>query len=148
MAVIPTNSPLIKTVGKDSSNRDSIRVLVGNDSAIPVTLDSTSQVRVDYNEVTGTGLDTLTIIDKTISAGTELTLRHADCSSDNRAIFTVEINTNLKFKKRIYLTNYNLSFELNNIVLSEGDNIKIIVENKTNNSGNYNASLIYNEASI
>lgn len=120
-------------------------VIVGNtdDNTIPVR--SRGTAKVDFNEVSSTGIESIEIINKTVAANVGIEIKQALCSGDNIAFFLVEINGEVKFKKRSYYTDFNADIDTGSIVLSEGDNIKIIVENKTNTSASFNATLIFNE---
>lgn len=122
-------------------------VIVGNtsDDPIPVSFGSRGTAKVDFNEVSSTGIESIEIINKTVAANVGIEIKQALCSGDNIAFFLVEINGEVKFKKRSYYTDFNADIDTGSIVLSEGDNIKIIVENKTNTSASFNATLIFNE---
>ena len=127
-----------------------VEVIVGNESSNPVPVDPTTRGNPDteYNEVNSTGLETLTIIDKTIAIGNGTDLVCAECSGDNVAIFTVEINNVIKYKKRTYFTEYNTSIPLIEKNLLAGDNIKVKVENKRNKAASFNATLQFNEYTV
>lgn len=132
----------------DSPNRENFtaqEVIVGNtdDNTIPVR--SRGTAKVDFNEVSSAGIESIEIINKTVAANVGIEIKQALCSGDNIAFFLVEINGEVKFKKRSYYTDFNADIDTGSIVLSEGDNIKIIVENKTNTSASFNATLIFNE---
>jgi hypothetical protein len=134
----------------DSPNRENFtaqEVIVGNtsDNPIPVSFSSRGTAKVDFNEVSSAGIESIEIINKTVAANVGIEIKQALCSGDNIAFFLVEINGEVKFKKRSYYTDFNADIDTGSIVLSEGDNIKIIVENKTNTSASFNATLIFNE---
>jgi hypothetical protein len=96
-----------------------------------------------YNEANSVaGLATATVIDYTVPVTKEVKLKTIECSGDNRAIFKVEINTVTQAKKRTYFTEYNCSFESFNLILNAGDNIKVIVENKSNSIADFNANFL------
>jgi hypothetical protein len=121
-------------------------VVVGNSHNDPIPVDPTSRgsSECDYNEVSALGDSTVVIINKTIIAGEGVDLNGVFCSGDNIAHFIVEINGQVKFKGRTYWSSFNLSIDLNKENLVEGDNVKIIAENKTNKTSLFNATLKYN----
>ncbi len=118
------------------------------DNPIPVDPTTRGTPDVEYNEVSAVGNDTVTIINKTIQAGVLVDLTGAYCSGDNIAHFIVEINGQVKYKGRTYWSNFNLPIDLNIESLVENDNVKIIVENKTNKAAQFNATLKFSELII
>lgn len=147
MAAIPNNSPFILTKAKDKDGNDAQRVLIGAQDPIPVDPTTRGEAKSIYNEVTVPGLATVEIINKTIGAGLGADLVIANCSGENVADFTVQVNGSDAFKKRTYYTYFNVDFKMEELPLQDGDNIKIIVENRTNSTAVFNATLIYNEFS-
>lgn len=137
----------------DSPSRDNFtaqEVYVGNNTSQPIPVDPTTRGNTDYeyNEVQALSGGEITIIDKTIVAGVEIDLESVHCSGDNIAHFIVKINDVIKFKSRSYWSDFNSVINLNYKTLGEGDNIKIIADNKTNKSAFFNASLIFNEVTL
>lgn len=128
-------------------NGSAVETIVSNQAPVPVTFNS-GVTKIDYNEVNAVGLDTVTIIDKTIGAGLEVMASRVSFSGENRSIATIQINNEDIAKLRIYYANYNSAIDLNSFKLVSGDNIKIIVENKTNSNALFNASFIYSEVTI
>lgn len=128
-------------------NGSAVETIVSNQTPIPVTFNS-GTIKIDYNEVNAVGLDTVTVIDKTIGAGLEVMASRVSFSGENRSIATIQINNEAIAKLRIYYANYNSAIDLNSFKLVSGDNIKIIVENKTNSNALFNASFIYSELTI
>lgn len=109
---------------------------------LKVELDYEGLEIIDYNEsLSVVGLATATILDYTVAISKILTLVYSDVSGDNRGKYRVEINGSVIAKRRTYYTNYDNYFNFSNIKLVEGDNIKIIVENQSTLSGDFNANL-------
>lgn len=129
-------------------NKTSVEVFVGNKAPIPVEEAIRGASKIDFNEINSTGTETLTIINKTISAGLGVKIKTIDFSGENRAVYSFEVNGIIVGRKRTYLTWFDGKFEFKDMLLSEGDNIKVIVENKTNEPASFNASLMYNEYSL
>jgi hypothetical protein len=131
-------------------NYTSQEVYVGNsyDNPVPVDAISRGESKAIYNEVNSTGLQTLEIINLTVSASKGIDLKSVEFSGENRAVYTVTRNGSSLLKARTYLTWFDGSLGLNEIELSEGDNLKIIVENKTNEPAQFNATLFYSEYNI
>ena len=110
--------------------------------AIKVELDYEGIEVIDYDEANSVaGSATATILDYTVAAGKILTLVLSDVSGDNRGKYRVELNGSVIAKRRTYYTNYDNIFKFANIKLVAGDNIKIIVENQSTLTGDFNANL-------
>lgn len=126
---------------------NSVEVTVANTPDNPIPVDPTSRgiTRTEYNEVQSVAQGEIVIIDKTVGVGLLYDLQSVFCSGDNIAYFIVEINGQTKYKGRTYWSGFNLSFNLSDEGIVEGDNIKIIADNKTNMSAFFNATLKYNE---
>lgn len=131
-------------------NYSAQEVFVSNKNSDPIPVDPTTRgvSKSEYNEVSAVALQTLVVLSKTIIAGSGIDITSAECSGDNRSIFSVEINGSIKNKKRIYYTKYNTNFNFHELELLEGDKIEIKVENKTNQPGDFNCTLNYNEFAI
>lgn len=96
-----------------------------------------------YNEALSVaGLATTTIVDYTVPVAKEVFVKNIEFSGENRAVFSIEINNVIQNKYRTYFTEYNGSVSFKDYKLVEGDNIKIIVENKTNSTADFNANMI------
>lgn len=118
------------------------KICQDDDEAIKVELGSQGIQVVDYDEANSVaGSATATILDYTVSVGKVLTLVLSDVSGDNRGKYRVELNGNVIAKRRTYYTGYDNIFKFANIKLVEGDNIKIIVENQSTLTGDFNANL-------
>lgn len=128
-------------------NSSSVETIVSNDYGNPLPVDITDRgtTKFVYNEIVLNTASMLDIISLTVAPGKGIDLKNASCSGENRCVFKVEINGQGLDLKRIYYTNYNLDFNFKNLSIAEGDNIKIIVENKTNTPGTFNSNLIYSE---
>jgi hypothetical protein len=87
------------------------------------------------------GLSTTTILSYTVPASSTYKLKRADVSGDNRAVCIIEVNGSTQAKKRIYYTKFNTAFEFADISYSEGDIIKVIVENKSTTTADFNVNL-------
>lgn len=121
----------------------------GNDNPIPVDFAPIGEIKSQYGESTSVaGLGSSTLIDKTIGTDLGTNLLVLSCSGDNKAYFTVEINSQVKRKLRTWFTQYNVSVDLSGEKLVDGDNVKIIVENKSNSTADFNATLAYEEYSL
>jgi len=133
--------------GSDYAARE---VFVGNTNTdpVPVTFAVKGTIKQEYNEITSSTLVSTTIINKTIGVGLGSDIISIECSGENRAVFSVEINSTIVAKNRIYFTEFNTKFNLSNLSLVAGDNIKIIVENKTVMTATFNATLTYSEYSV
>lgn len=142
-------SKFVTSPSRGESNT-AIEVFVGNTHAQPVPVDPTTRgtPKVIYNEVNSTGLQTITVIDFTIGLSLGVDLTKIECSGDNKAIFLIEVNSSVIKKKRTYYTKFNVDFELKEFPMVAGDNIKVLVENKTNLPASFNATLNYNEYDV
>ena len=130
---------------RNSSNEVCKRVIVANDSndAIPVE-EAQKGYSVDFfGEVNSVaGLATVSIIDYTVPVSKLLKLDRVECSGENKAVFSIEINSSTKSKKRSYYTEFNVMFDKLNYELDAGDNLKIIVENKKTTTADFNANFL------
>ena len=120
-------------------------VVVNNASnnPVPVSITVSGAVTNNYAEsLSVAGLATNTVINYTVPASKIFKVLRIDVSGTNRSVFEVEINASTAAKRRIYFTKYNEVFEFNSLELVANDNIKIIVENKTNSTADFNANLI------
>lgn len=86
------------------------------------------------------GLGTSTIINYTVPVGKKIVLGTINASGENRAVYTLEINSITQAKQRSWFTEYNVKFDALKIELVAGDNLKVIVENKTNSIADFNAN--------
>ena len=116
-----------------------------NNNPIPVSFTTRGESKYVYNEVSSVGLGDITIINYTVLVGTGNDLTRINCSGENIGVYRLLINDVVIDKKRSYYTDYNVKFDLNEIEVTESDNVKIIVENKNSSSASFNATLYYNE---
>ena len=131
-------------------NSSAVETVVGNTYDNPIPVDPTTRGTPDYsfNEVNSLGSDTLTILNITVGIGLGVDLFLCSCSGDNVSIFSVEINDSVIDKKRLTWGKFNTEFKLANYELSDGDNVKVKVENKRNKTGTFNATLYYSEYNL
>lgn len=122
-------------------------VYVGNGPSNPIPVDPTTRGTNEstYNEISLDALSTGAIIDFTVPVGKGIDMKVAECSGGNRAIFHIEIDSAKKSQKRTYFTEYNVDFFLSELNATAGQNVKIVVENRSNSSAFFNATLHYNE---
>jgi len=90
------------------------------------------------------GSATATILTYTVPVGKYFVIKRIDYSGSSKGTFTIDINSNVESKQRLYCTSFNGSFQMENLKIVAGDTIKLIVENNTNNTANYNGNLIGN----
>lgn len=129
-----------------SDDKYDLRVKVKNtdQNPVPVILSSGS-ILYEYEEVNSVGLGDITILSLTAS-GNDLKLLLLEFSGDNLGHFrVVKNNVDVIAKKRNWWADFNGTIDLKSMVLSDGDNVKIIVENKTNSAAAFNATLFYSE---
>lgn len=118
----------------------------GNDEAVPVIVTSSRGITIaDYNEsIINTG-EEVTIISKTIALGKEANLLKFSVSAQNVCELRLAVNGNTKVKARLTYTDFNFDYDLQSLVVSEGDIVTVIVENKSNASAFFNSTLFYSE---
>ena len=112
---------------------------------VPVVFDTKGDVTSQYNEVASTTLETITVINFTVGVGKGVDLMCVECSGSNKAIFTVEINSSVIKKVRTWFCDFNAVMDFKLQSLSAGDNVRVIVENKTDMAADFNSTLIYSE---
>jgi hypothetical protein len=122
-----------------------VEVLVGNQSNTPVPIVTKGTPRAVFNEVNALGLQTVTVIDFTLGAGLGSDLVGVVCSGQNKARYTVEVNGSPLQRKSTYYTQFNLDFDLGAYPIVDGDNVKVIAENKSNSAAEFNATLKHRE---
>lgn len=128
------------TLGKDS--KVAKRVVVANASPIEVDFSEIGNTVNSYSEILSlAGLATSTVVMYTVAAGKKLKLKRIDFSGGNRAVYSVDINNSIAAKHRTYYTNYNGEIIFNDLLLIAGDVVKLIVENKTNITADFNSNL-------
>ena len=122
-------------------------VVVGNSSSNPIPVDPTTrgESKNEYNEINVAAFAVGTIVNFTVPVGKGVDLTLADCSGENLAIFSVEVEGVVKGKRRTWWTDFNTAFKLKETNLVAGQNIKINIENKSAHSGFFNSTLYYNE---
>ena len=119
-----------------------VEVIVGNTSPIEVDFVEGGELLNSYNEILSlAGLATDDIVLYTVPVAKELRLQRIDFSGDNKAIYKIDINGSVEAKKRTWYTHYNDSIIFNNLLLVAGDVVKLIVENKTNSTADFNGNL-------
>lgn len=101
-----------------------------------------------FNEVNSVGLETIEIINFTIPITQNADLNQISCSGENIAKYIFMVNNNIREIKRTIYLDYNTIFELKNLELQGGDNIKLLVENRTSEPATFNATLKYNEIDL
>jgi hypothetical protein len=95
-----------------------------------------------YSEILSlAGLASADLVLYTVPAGKQLKLKRVDYSGGNRAIYQITLNANTIAKQRIYYLDFNGSFEFTDYVLEAGDIVKLLVENKTNMTADFNGNL-------
>ncbi len=95
-----------------------------------------------YSEILSlAGLATATVVLYTVAAGKQLQLKRIDFSGENIAVYSIDVNNSIEAKRRTYYTNFNGEIIFNDLLLVEGDVIKLIVENKTNMTADFNGNL-------
>jgi hypothetical protein len=130
------------------ANYSAQEVFVGNSStdALPVfVVNARGEVKADYNEISAGSLATVTIINKTISVSKEANLLKFSVSGDNVAIVTVLLNDQVFIKKRLTYTSFEIDYDLKSLIVTSGDNVKIIVENVKSELASFNATLFFSE---
>lgn len=131
----------------ESENRPQhslVEVLVGNTSPIKVDIveGGAGETVNSYNEILSlAGLATATVVLYTVAAGKQLQLKRIDFSGENIAVYSIDVNNSIEAKRRTYYTNFNGEIIFNDLLLVEGDVIKLIVENKTNMTADFNGNL-------
>ncbi len=131
----------------ESDNRPQhsmIEVVVGNSAPIEVDVieGGAGETINSYSEILSlAGLATATVVLYTVASGKKLKLKRLDFSGENRAVYSVDINNSIQAKHRTYYTNYNGEIIFDDLLLVEGDVIKLIVENKTNMTADFNGNL-------
>tara|TARA_R110000851_G_scaffold85715_3_gene186249 strand:+ start:78 stop:536 length:459 start_codon:yes stop_codon:yes gene_type:complete len=129
----------------ESDNRPQhsmIEVVVGNTTPIEVDFNEIGETVNSYSEILSlAGLATSTVVLYTVATGKKLKLKRIDFSGGNRAIYSIDVNNSIEAKHRTYYTNYNGEIIFNDLLLVEGDVIKLIVENKTNMTADFNGNL-------
>lgn len=119
-------------------------VVVGNVDPIAVDVieGGAGETVNSYSEILSlAGLATATVVLYTVSAGKQLQLKRIDFSGENIAVYSIDINNSIEAKRRTYYTNFNGEIIFNDLLLVEGDVIKLIVENKTNMTADFNGNL-------
>jgi hypothetical protein len=131
----------------ESDNRPQhsmIEVVVGNSAPIEVDVieGGAGETINSYSEILSlAGLATATVVLYTVASGKKLKLKRLEFSGENRAVYSVDINNSIQAKHRTYYTNYNGEIIFDDLLLVEGDVIKLIVENKTNMTADFNGNL-------
>ena len=135
----------------DCNNEVAVRSKICQETGetIKVEFDQSGEPINEYNEILSlAGLANADIITYTVPVGKTLKLQRIDFSGDNRAIFKATINGTTEAKKRTWFTSFNDYMVFNNLVLNAGDIVKLIVENRTNTSADFDGNLqgILNDA--
>jgi hypothetical protein len=123
-------------------------IFVSNKPDKPLYVDvidpsATGAVSNNYAEALSVaGLATVTIISYTVPVNKIFRIKRVDFSGGNRAIYKLDINGSTASTKRLYYTNYNGDFDMENLELSAGDIVRVIVENKTNMIADFNTNII------
>lgn len=119
-----------------------VNICQAENESIKVEIDPAGSEFVFYDEAPSVvGLGTATILSYTVPVGKKLTLVYSNFSGDNRGIYSAEINSVVVDKKRTYYVDYNGYFKFSNLKLLAGDNIKIMVENQSSYTGDFNANI-------
>lgn len=125
-------------------------VVVSNTSNNPIPVDPTTRgtPKFLFNEIVSNGIEEIEIINLTIPVGKNADLNNVICSGENIASYTVLKNDEVIAKKRTWYVNFDTIIPLVEIPVIEGDNIKILINNRTNESALFNVTLNYNEFDV
>jgi len=95
-----------------------------------------------YNEVLAlAGFATASILTYTVPVGKKFQLTRFDYSGENRAVYTVELNSDVIAKKRGYLVGYDGEFIFTSLLLAAGDIVTLKVENNSTTTANFNTNI-------
>jgi hypothetical protein len=128
----------------NQDGKPSLRVIAYNDENIPfeVELVKKGLYLNDYSEANGVASQaTVTVINYTVPIGKIFRMESVDYSSDCIGIFTVELNGSTESKQYTNYTKYTGAFKFSGFDLNAGDSLKLIIENKSNGVGSFNANL-------
>jgi len=84
---------------------------------------------------------TVDIIDYTVPPSRKVRMRLVDVFGRHKGNYTIVIDGDLVARKETYYTYYETSFDFENFILDEGQNIKVSVENKGPSTTYFNARL-------
>jgi hypothetical protein len=114
----------------------------GDGESVKVEFDEAGIGINSYNELLSVaGLATGDLLLYTVPVGKTLKLQRIDFSGENKAVYKIDINGSIEAKKRTWYTSYNDYIIFNNLTLNAGDIVKLIVENKTNMTADFNGNL-------
>jgi hypothetical protein len=114
----------------------------GDGESVKVEFDEAGFGINSYNELLSVaGLATGDLLLYTVPVGKTLKLQRIDFSGENKAVYKIDINGSIQAKKRTWYTSYNDYITFNNLTLNAGDIVKLIVENKTNMTADFNGNL-------
>jgi hypothetical protein len=127
-----------------SLNKVSVAVSVEQESgsSIPVFIEENGSDFYQFNEVNSVAsAASATVLTYTIPTGQSLTINGVNVSGENIAVYTLLIDSVVFDKVRTYFTNYNTSFNIDNITATAGQTIEIEVENFRPTTSDFNANL-------
>lgn len=131
----------------DDPRLSKVAVVVEQDPSNPIPVDPLERGEITPiwgEQFSVGGLSIQTVINYTIPVGKNFKIKSVHFSGDNRSVFYVEVNSSTILKHRLYFSHFSGSASFENVNLDQNDNIKIIVENKTNSLADFNATLIGN----
>ena len=87
------------------------------------------------------GLATSDVVLYTVPVGKKLKLKRVDFSGCNKATFAVKLNNITQAKAKTYYTDFNGVLVFIDLLLIAGDIVKLVVENNSNSTSDFNGNL-------
>lgn len=127
----------------NNDGKPALRVIAYNETGKPLEVEFSKKgtYQNTYSEANSVASQaSATVINYTVPVGKIFNLESVDYSSDCIGNFTIEVNGNTQSKQYTNYTKYSGRFDFTDFDLSAGDNLKLIIENKSNGTGNFNAN--------
>jgi hypothetical protein len=143
MSLIPNARPW-RT--KDGRKVVAVDIVQSDGDAIKVDIGTRGVPKFEFNEIASVpvSIETL-IVGFTVPVGKKFDISHATASGDNIGKYFLKVNDEIVQVKRSWWNNFNVDFNLNEIILNAGDKVEIFVENNGKDTVSFNGTIFGGE---
>ena len=132
----------------DGSNEvvQAVEIIQEDGDAVKVDIGSRGISKNIYNQINSTPVNIETLIASYVVAlGKKFDLSSASCSGDNKARFIIKVNGSVIQAKRTWWADFNVNFNMMELILNETDKVEIFVENRGVTTETFEATIIGGE---
>lgn len=123
-----------------------VEIIQEDGDAVKVDIGSRGISKNIYNQINSTPVNIETLVTSyVVASGKKFDLSSASCSGDNKARFIVKVNDSIIQAKRTWWADFNVDFNMMELILNETDKVEIFVENRGVTTETFEATIIGGE---